>query len=295
MIYDVRHTTTYSYDSPVTRGRHVLRLLPVARMRQRVTAAMLDIDPAPTERREATDFFQNRTTVIEIEEPHEHLTVKLAARVAVEPASAIDLDGTSPWEDVRAAAFESEDIGPGSPVHFIHPSRQVPLDAAIRDYAAASFAPRRPVLAAADELMRRIKADFAYKPGTTTVRTMPSAAFAQRRGVCQDFAHVMICGLRGLGLPAAYVSGYLRTVPRPGAKRLEGADAMHAWVMVWCGAAGWWGLDPTNALIAGEDHVVLAIGRDYPDVAPVSGVVRASGEQRLSGGVDVIPVEPAVT
>ena len=104
---------------------------------------------------------------------------------------------------------------------------------------------------------------------------MPSAAFALRRGVCQDFAHVMISGLRGLGLPAAYVSGYLRTVPRPGAKRLEGADAMHAWVMVWCGGAGWWGLDPTNALIAGEDHVVLAIGRDYPDVAPVSGVVPA--------------------
>jgi transglutaminase-like putative cysteine protease len=125
-------------------------------------------------------------------------------------------------------------------------------------------------------------------------------AFTLRRGVCQDFAHIMISGLRGLGLPAAYVSGYLRTVPRAGAAGLAGADAMHAWVMVWCGegagaggggGAGWWGLDPTNALIASEDHVVLAVGRDYADVAPVNGVVLASGQQRVSTAVAVIPVE----
>jgi transglutaminase-like putative cysteine protease len=291
MIYDVRQTTTYLYETPVTRARHVLRLVPVARERQRVTAAMLDIDPAPTERREATDFFHNRATVIAVEEPHESLTVKLAARITVMAVPAADMDATAPWEEVRAMTYASEDIGPGSPVHFIHPSRQVPLDPAIRDYAGASFPPGRPVLAGADELMRRIKADFIYQPGATTVTTSPSIAFALRQGVCQDFAHVMISGLRGLGLPAAYVSGYLRTVPRPGRVRLEGADAMHAWVMAWCGAAGWWGLDPTNALVVSEDHVVLAIGRDYADVAPVDGVMLASGEQQLSTAVDVVPVE----
>jgi transglutaminase-like putative cysteine protease len=291
MIYDVRQTTTYEYETAVTRARHVLRLIPVARERQHVTAAMLDVDPAPAERRESTDFFHNRATVIELEEPHESLTVKLAARIAVAPAAPIDMATTPPWEEVRAATYASEDMGPESPVHFIYPSRQVPLDRAIRDYVALSFPPDRPVLAGADELMRRIKADFTYQPGATTVTTTPSVAFGQRRGVCQDFAHVMISGLRGLGLPAGYVSGYLRTVPRPGTKRLEGADAMHAWVMVWCGEAGWWGLDPTNALLASEDHVTLAIGRDYADVSPISGVMLASGQQKLSVAVDVIPVE----
>jgi transglutaminase-like putative cysteine protease len=291
MIYDVRQTTTYVYETAVTRARHVLRLLPVARPGLHITAAMLDIDPAPARRREATDFFGNWTTVTEIEQPHETLTVKLAARVTVAPAEPIDAKASPRWESVRADAFARADIGPDSPVHFVHPSRQAPLDPATREYARASFPAGRPVFAGAVELMRRIKDDFTYEPGATTVTTTPAAAFALRRGVCQDFAHVMIAGLRGLGLPAAYVSGFLRTVPRPGAVRLEGADAMHAWVMVWCGAAGWRGLDPTNALIAGEDHVVLAIGRDYADVAPIDGVVLASGGQQLTTAVDVIPIQ----
>jgi transglutaminase-like putative cysteine protease len=291
MIYDVRQTTTYVYETAVTRARHVLRLLPVTRDRQRVTAAMLDIDPVPVNRLEATDFFHNWRTVAELEEPHETLTVKLAARVSVTAVTPADPETSPPWESVRAASFASDDIGSTSPVHFIHPSRQVSLDPEIRDYARESFAPGRPALGGAIELMRRIRSDFAYEPGATTVTTTPSMSFALRRGVCQDFAHIMIAGLRGLGLPAGYVSGFLRTVPRPGAVRLEGADAMHAWVMVWCGAAGWWGLDPTNALIASEDHVVLAIGRDYADVAPIDGVVLASGRQRLTTAVDVIPIE----
>jgi transglutaminase-like putative cysteine protease len=290
MIYDIRQTTTYVYETAVTRARHVLRLLPVARPRLHVTAAMLDIDPVPVSRREATDFFRNWTTVTEIEEPHETLTVKLAARVSVAAVTAFDAAASPPWEGVRADTYANRDMGPESPVHFIHPSRQVSLDAAIRDYARISFPPGRPVVAGAVELMHRIKSDFAYEPGATTVTTTPSAAFALRRGVCQDFAHVMIAGLRGLGLPAGYVSGFLRTVPRPGAARLAGADAMHAWVMVWCGATGWHGLDPTNALIAGEDHVTLAVGRDYADVAPIDGVVLASGRQQLTTAVDVIPI-----
>jgi transglutaminase-like putative cysteine protease len=291
MIYDVRQTTTYAYETAVTRARHVLRLVPMARDRQRVTAALLDIEPVPVHRREATDFFGNWTTMVEIEEPHETLTVKLAARIAVDAVAPIDMDRTPSWESVRAETDASRDIGPRSPVHFVYPSRQITLDPEIRDYARESFAPGRPVLAGADELMRRISQDFTYEPGATSVTTTPSMAFALRRGVCQDFAHVMISGLRGLGLPAAYVSGYLRTVPRAGALRLEGADGMHAWVMVWCVGAGWWGLDPTNALIASEDHVVLAVGRDYADVAPISGVMLASGRQRLSTAVDVIPIE----
>jgi transglutaminase-like putative cysteine protease len=292
MIYDIRQTTSYAYESAVSRAHHLLHLVPVARDRQRVDSASLDIDPVPARRREATDFFDNRITVVEIEEPHQTLTVKIEARIAVEAVAAIDMAQTPAWQSVRAATYACTDVGPSSPVHFIYPSRQVPLDPDIRDYARESFAPGRPVLAGADELMRRIKRDFTYQPGSTTVTTTPSMAFVLRRGVCQDFAHIMISGLRGLGLAVAYVSGYLRTVPRPGAAGLAGADAMHAWVMVWCGeGAGWWGLDPTNALVASEDHVVLAVGRDYADVAPVNGVVLASGQQRVSTAVKVIPVE----
>jgi transglutaminase-like putative cysteine protease len=290
MIYDVRQTTTYAYASPAAYAQHILRLVPIARERQRVTAAALDIDPAPVRRREGRDFFENRTTTIEIDAPHNTLVVKLAARITVEPVAAGNFDATPSWESVRDMTIASHDLGPQSPVHFIYPSRLISLDPEIRDYVGESFSPGRPILAGAVEVMKRIKADFTYELGATTVTTAPSMSFALRRGVCQDFAHIMISGLRGLGLPAAYVSGYLRTVPRSGAARLEGADAMHAWVMVWCGDAGWWGLDPTNALIASDDHVVLAIGRDYADAAPIGGVMLGSGQQRLTTAVDVIPV-----
>jgi transglutaminase-like putative cysteine protease len=291
MIYDVRQTTTYAYASAAAYAHHVLRLTPIARERQRVTAAVLDIDPAPVRRREGRDFFDNRTTMIEIDAPHNTLTVRLAARIAVEAAAPADFEASPPWESVRAQTLASLDLGPQSPVHFIYPSRMVSLDPEIRDYVEASFPRGRPALAGAAEVMRRIRNDFTYELGATTVTTTPSMSFALRRGVCQDFAHIMISGLRSLGLPAAYVSGYLRTVPRAGAARLEGADAMHAWVMVWSGSAGWWGLDPTNALIASDDHVVLAIGRDYADAAPIGGVVLGSGQQRLNTAVDVIPLE----
>jgi transglutaminase-like putative cysteine protease len=138
--------------------------------------------------------------------------------------------------------------------------------------------------------MRRIKADFVYEAGVTSASTTPPMSFALRRGVCQDFAHIMISGMRGLGLPAAYVSGYLRTFHAK-EDNLEGADAMHAWVLVGCGEeVGWRGLDPTNDIFAGDDHVVLAIGRDYADVAPIDGVIYASGGQRLEGSVSVTPV-----
>jgi transglutaminase-like putative cysteine protease len=290
VIYDVRQTTTCSYATPVAHARHVLRLTPVSRGGERVHVAALQIVPEPAHRREGQDFFGNRLTWIEVEEPHEMLTVKLQARVAVdaliEPAPLT----TPAWEEVREEAFATGDIGPLSPAHFLFPSRIVSLEPEIRDYVRQSFLPGRAVLDAAIELIGRMKADIVYEIGATTVTTTPPMSFALRRGVCQDFAHIMISGLRGIGLPAAYVSGYLRTLPRTDPTRLQGADAMHAWVMLWCGsAAGWIGLDPTNAVLASEEHVVLAIGRDYTDVAPMDGVVLGSGDQRIDVSVNVTP------
>jgi transglutaminase-like putative cysteine protease len=285
MIYDIRQGTTYRYASEVAYARHVLRLTPIDRPDQRVHATALDVEPVPIGRREGHDFFGNRMTWIELEQPHDMLSVRVAARVAVKNEPPPNAEATPPWEDICDGALASLDLSPASPSHYLFPSRQVSLDPEIRAYAAESFVAGRPVLAAAVDLMRRIKTDFVYEIGATTASTTPPMSFALRRGVCQDFAHIMISGMRGLGLPAAYVSGYLRT------GELTGADAMHAWVLVWCGeGAGWHGLDPTNAIFAGDDHVVLAIGRDYADVAPIDGVIYASGGQRLEVSVSVTPV-----
>jgi transglutaminase-like putative cysteine protease len=291
MIYDVRQSTVYHYASPVAYAHHVLRLTPIDRDGQRVYAAALDITPMPVERREGRDFFGNRTTWIALEQPHSRLTVRVAARIAVERKIDVDPQATPTWETIHDVVPASNDLGPMSPAHYLFPSRQVSLDPEIRAYAAESFAPVRPILAGAIDLMQRIKGDFVYEPGATTASTTPPMSCALRRGVCQDFANIMISGMRGLGLPAAYVSGYLRTVHAPGRDKLEGADAMHAWVLVWCGQeTGWIGLDPTNGILAEDDHVVLAIGRDYADIAPIDGVIFASGGQRLEVSVSVAPV-----
>jgi transglutaminase-like putative cysteine protease len=256
-----------------------------------VHAAALDITPTPIERREGQDFFGNRITWITFDQPHDMLTIRVAARIAVDGAVAAKPVDTPPWEEVRAAAFASADLGPLAPAHYLFPSRQVSLDPEIRDYAALSFTAGRTVLDGATDLMNRIKAEFVYEVGATTASTTPPMSFALRRGVCQDFTHIMISGMRSLGLPIAYVSGYLRTTQSPKETKLEGADAMHAWASVWCGEeAGWIGFDPTNGMLAGTDHVVLAIGRDYADVAPMDGVIFASGAQRLETSVRVLPV-----
>jgi transglutaminase-like putative cysteine protease len=291
MIYDVRQTTVCGYGMPVSHAHHVLRLTPVSRDGERVQLAALQIMPEPVSRREGQDFFGNRLTWIEIEEPHNEVTVKLSARVAVDAPDALAPESTPPWEQVRDEAFATSDIGPLSPAHFLFPSRIVSLDPNIRDYIRQSFPPGRPILEAAIDVIKRIKTDLVYEIGSTTPTTTPTMCFAQRRGVCQDFAHVMISGLRGIGLPAAYVSGYLRTVSLTDQPRLQGADAMHAWVMLWCGGKiGWIGLDPTNAVLASDAHVMLAFGRDYTDVAPMDGVILGSGGQRIAVSVNVIPV-----
>jgi transglutaminase-like putative cysteine protease len=291
MIYDVRQTTVCVYASPVAHAHHVLRLMPINRSGQRVQVASLQIAPEPQHRREGEDFFGNRLTWIDVEEPHDTLTVKLTARVNIDAVIEPEPLSTPAWEAVREEAFATGDIGPLSPAHFLFRSRMISLDPEIRDYARESFPPGRPILDAAVELMHRLKADIVYEIGATTVTTTPPMSFALRRGVCQDFAHIMISGLRGIGLPAVYVSGYLRSAQASDSSRLQGAEAMHAWVLVWCGAqTGWIGLDPTNAIMAGNDHIVLALGRDYTDVAPMDGVIVGAGGQRMEVAVNVTPV-----
>jgi transglutaminase-like putative cysteine protease len=291
VLYDIRHVTTYAYSAPVPFARCVLRMFPREEPGQRVLSSALRLEPGASQQRDGQCFFGNRVMTVTIERQHRALTVAVRSRVEVLRADAPLLALAHPWESVRDAALRQTSLSPHDPSHHLYASRLVPMQPEATAYAAESFSPGRPLVDGARDLMARIRRDFVYDPKATVISTPIAEVLKARRGVCQDFAHVMIAGLRGLGLPAAYVSGYLRTIPPPGQKRLEGADATHAWVSVWCGPAeGWIGLDPTNDIVAGEDHIVVARGRDYADVAPIDGVLIGSGEQSLTVKVDVEPV-----
>ena len=292
MIYDITHITDYEYGAPVVVNECVARLRPREEPGQRVSDFRVEVTPTPRDWSEHVDAFANKVARMRIETRHTEMTIKSTSRVEVHrpapPAAAL----TPPWESVAAEAAAVQSLAPDSPAFAIYPSRMVTLFPGATAYARESFTPGRPIYEAALDLNRRIHADFVYDPEATDARTPPATAFAARRGVCQDFAHVMIAGLRGLALPALYISGYIRTYPPPGKARLVGADASHAWVSVWCGPAfGWLGLDPTNAIPEGDDHIVVARGRDYADVPPVDGVILSFGGHDLKVSVDVAPVE----
>jgi transglutaminase-like putative cysteine protease len=292
VIYDIRHVTSYSYESAVSFARCSLRLEPKTGDGQALVSHSIDIRPRPAERTARRDFYGTLTESVLIEAAHKHLRIDSCSRVTVERRT-FDRAAASPsWEHVRELAFAAASLGPSSPVGYVFASTLVPVLQPVTAYAAASFAPDSGILAGAADLMRRIRTEFKYDPKATVISTPLTEVFQKRHGVCQDFAHVMIAGLRGLGLPAAYVSGYIRTIPPPGKPRLQGADATHAWVSVWCGGElGWVGFDPTNDLMIANDHIVLATGRDFSDVSPVDGIIVGSRKQKLRVEVDVMPVE----
>jgi transglutaminase-like putative cysteine protease len=292
VIYDIRHLTTYSYESPVSFARCSLRLQPKSGDGQHLISHTVEIRPRPAERTVRRDFFGIHTESVLIETGHRSLRIDSRSRVSVSRPTLDRNVPSPPWESIRDVAFEATSLGPASPVGYVFASSLVPVLAPVTAYAAASFPPGGGIVAAAADLMHRIRHDFRYDPKATVISTPLREVFEKRHGVCQDFAHVMIAGLRGLGLPAAYVSGYLRTIPPPGQPRLQGADATHAWVSVWCGDdLGWIGFDPTNDLVVANDHIILAVGRDFSDVSPVDGIIVGSRKQRLGVAVDVMLVE----
>jgi transglutaminase-like putative cysteine protease len=292
VIYDIRHVTTYSYEAPVSFARCTLRLVPSGHCGQQLVSHSVDIRPRPADRATRLDFFGTETESVLIETAHRSLRIDSRSRVVVSRQAQDRAMDSPPWPQVRDAAFAATSLGAAAPIGYVFESPQVPLQGAVTAYAALSFPETGGIVAGAVDLMHRIRADFKYDPKATVISTPLKEVFEKRHGVCQDFAHVMISGLRGLGLPAAYVSGYLRTYPPPGQARLQGADATHAWVSVWCGETmGWIGFDPTNDLLIGNDHIILAIGRDFSDVSPVDGVIVGSRQQKLAVAVDVLPVE----
>jgi transglutaminase-like putative cysteine protease len=290
VIYKTRHLTAYSYASPVASAKLALRVTPGEEPGQHCIEHGLNISPRPVSDIVEHDFYGNVVNVVIIDTPHTELSIEATSLVEVTHETAPSISGLK-WETVANEALSRRDLSAAAPAHFMFSSPRIEITADVTRYARDSFRQGRGIFDASRELIRRIKNDFAYEPEATEISTPLARAFSERRGVCQDFAHIMIAGMRGLGLPAAYVSGYIRTVPPPGKKRLEGADATHAWVSVWCGAYdGWVGFDPTNAIEVAIDHIALAVGRDFSDVSPVYGVFVGSGANELEVEVDVIPV-----
>jgi transglutaminase-like putative cysteine protease len=290
MHYRVRHETVYRYGGDVAHSHQLLHLTPRDSANQICRSRTITLDPQPSTRREYIDAFGNCVTGLEYDLPHDRLEV--LAEVAVEvdaPRDATDTDSAA-WERVRDALTYS-----GQPMtaadldacRFRMESSYVRVKQTFSDYAADCFAPDRPLLAGAESLMHKMHRDFSYEPGTTNISTSAIEAFAARRGVCQDFAHIMLACLRSRGLAARYVSGYLRTTPPGSDASLLGADASHAWVSVFCPPFGWIDLDPTNDVRVGTDHIVIAWGRDFGDVSPLRGVIVGGGRHRLSVRVSV--------
>ena len=286
----VVHETTYRYSSRVDVAYHLACLMPQSGHAQQVADAEIAIEPRPAQQATSVDAFGNLRTYFALFTAHDVLRVRVESRVVVTPRfDDLDPGASARWAAV-AAALRYRVKAPFWPAtDFLYASPFVPILDELRAYAEPSFPAGQRLIAGALDLMHRLHADFAYQPQSTSIGTPLAEVFAQRRGVCQDFAHVMLGCLRALGLPAAYVSGYLLTQPPPGQPRLLGADASHAWVSVWCPQLGWVDLDPTNDVVVGSSHVTLAVGRDFGDVTPLRGVIRGGAEHTMRVAVSVLP------
>jgi transglutaminase-like putative cysteine protease len=286
--YAVRHATLYQYSAPVDLGLHQLRLTPPAVGRQSVLQHAIEITPEPDSLVAFLDHFGNGVQSATIESRHNAFSVVLQATIEIADAVGGPLPDGPAWETIRTAMQGDGFPDPAEIAEFIYPSPLAQADDAATAYVAQSFSAGAFMVPALRDLLARMKADFAYTPGVTDITTAVGQVMQSRAGVCQDFAHVMIAGLRGLGLPARYVSGYLRTYPPENGAGLQGADASHAWVSVWCGAEiGWLDCDPTNNLVVDDEHIAVAYGRDFSDVTPLRGVILGGGQHSLSVAVTV--------
>ena len=292
MLYRIRHVTRFDYAQPVAFARCNLRLKPILWSGQKIEEYALSVQPGGRTYPARAEAGLANVVRLVVEHAASSLTIESSAQVRVDRQIPIPAPGDPTIAQIAAWARESRDPSPAGPAAYLFPSPLIPLDRDIAAWCAEELQPDRGILEAGIALARRIQRDFAFDPTATLVDTPPHEAFAKRGGVCQDFAQIMLSGLRAAGLPAAYVSGYLRTLPPPGQPRLVGADATHAWVLLWGGPnVGWVGVDPTNGIWMAEDHIVMAIGRDYADIAPIDGIVLGSGAQAMRVSVDVEPLD----
>lgn len=286
MKYQIVHRTQYSSAEPVSVGHNEAWLTPRNTPTQVCLEHQIEITPAPSVVVTRTDYFHNTTTQFAFNKGYDTLTVTAQNVVEVFP-SVPNTAGVPNWEAVRDAVRAGHSAECFEALEFTFDSPRCRIAAEFQHYAQLSFPPNGSVHDGITDLMRRMHSDFRYDPMATTVSTPVEQVFRIRRGVCQDFAHLLISMLRSIGLPARYVSGYLRTLPPPGKTRLVGSDASHAWASAYCGPLGWIDLDPTNNQIPSTDHITIAWGRDYMDVAPLKGVYLGGSSPQLVVSVDV--------
>lgn len=309
MLLRVIHETHYDYAPAVKTAQHMAHLKPLNSASQRLLEHRLHVSPTPDAHSETRDVYGNTRAFFSLQNAHDALTVVADSVVATGPAPALPHadDAAQTWEQVRERMRYQVGAPYDLAAEFVFASPHVPRHEAFAEYARASFTPGRPLLQAAAALMDRIHHDFEYDSKSTEVNTPALQALAQRRGVCQDFAHIMVACFRALGLPARYVSGYMLTDPPPGQARLVGADASHAWAAIYLPKAWpdnapradggpaplgqWIDLDPTNNRTPGEDYITVATGRDYADVSPVRGVIHGGADHVLNVRVTVAPLE----
>lgn len=292
MRYRIRHLTRFDYASPVQFARCNLRLQPIAWSGQVLENYRLTVEPGGRTSPSRAEAGLANVVRLVVDRPVRHLSIESVSHVSVDRLVPVPGAGDLSIAQVAAAARTSGDLGPAGPAAYLFPTPLISLDPDIAAWCGEELDPDRPVLEAAIALALRIQRTFAFDTTATLVDTLPADAFRKKGGVCQDFAQVMIAGLRAAGVPAAYASGYIRTLPPPGQPRLVGADATHAWVLVWCGPDhGWEGVDPTNGIWMAADHVVMAVGRDYAEIAPIDGVMLGSGASRMDVSVDVAPLD----
>lgn len=290
MKYRITHKTNYDSHDSVSIGHNQawLELRPVNW--QQVDSFSLSIEPEPSVRTRRIDAFQNPVHLFSFNEGYQRLTVTAISVVTVADILRPEMQLSVPWEDVAFGVKNHATPEDRDAAEFEFASPRISWSPDKRKYALESFPPERTIADGVLDLTRRIHAEFVYDSRATTVNTPVAEVFRLRRGVCQDFAHLQIAMLRSLGIPARYVSGYLRTVPREGEPRLVGADATHAWLSAYCGHGVWLDVDPTNNTICSTDHITLAWGRDYSDVPPLTGVFIGGGQHRLIVNVDVLPL-----
>lgn len=306
-IYHITHKTEYLYEAPASLCYNEVRMLPRSFAHALFTQRCLDtyavVEPAWGDHSERIDFYGNRVLFYAIRQPHETMTLMVKSQVELAPYPGLEAiylrdelltraPVNPPWESVRDQLQTTPDQRASAATlearEFVMSSPLIPVTTELAAYAEPSFPPGRPLLDAAYEMMTRIHAEFAFMPGVTNIATPLRDVLAQRRGVCQDFAHLMIGCLRAQGLAARYVSGYIETLPPPGQEKLQGADASHAWCAVYLPDLGWIDFDPTNHLIAADQHITVGWGRDFADVTPLKGVFFGDGRHQLRVSVDVV-------
>ena len=288
MNFRISHSTQYSYSEPVSLCRNEASLLIRDTPWQRCLRSELQIEPSPSDVRHRLDMFGNRVSHFAIQQPHNKLTVAAVSDVSVcsNPNILVSANEYS-WETTKARLKSERTPETLDALPFLYDSPFVQRSVQLQAYAQTSFLPDRPLGEAVFDLMQRIYHEFKYDPGFTTISTPLSKVLSDRRGVCQDFAHLGVACLRSMGLAARYVSGYIETLPPAGQERLVGADASHAWFSVYVAGVGWVDFDPTNNKLLSDQHITVAWGRDFADVSPLRGVALGGGKHKVSVSVDV--------